>query len=54
LQTQLKLNSLAKMIKFFLKDLPNYDYPVLDSCLFCAAWLAGILGKGMSNLQNSF
>ena len=50
----MKFNSFAGMVKFLLKDLPTYDYPVLNSRLFCFIWFTAILDKGINSLRDLF
>jgi putative transposase len=50
----MKLNSLAGIVKFLLKDLPTHDYPVLNSRLFCSIWFTDILDKRINSLRDLF
>jgi len=50
----MKLNSLAGMVEFLLKDLPTHDYLVLNSRLFCSIWFTAILDKEVNSLRDLF
>ena len=53
-ETTMKSNYFPGIVKFFLKDLPTNDYPVLNSRLFCSIWFTGILDKGINSLRDLF
>jgi len=46
------LNSLARIIRFLLKGLPDRGDPVLHSRPFCFIWFAAILDKGVNSLRD--
>ena len=49
-----RLNSLPGVVKSLLTQLPNYDYPVMNTQLFVKIWLTYILDKSVTSLRDLF
>lgn len=46
--------NLAKLVKKYLKDLPQHDYPRLNTFLFVSSWLNFALDPGLSSMRDLF